>query len=187
MTEHGIKFMGMYYHSQYAREHHWPEKARSKRSWRVKVAFDPRSLNVVYLDLDGSRRMEPCTLIRGRDDTFVDVDYQELEAYLLDRKHQRANVIPDQMQARAVLRARVMDVVAKAEDRRDIATAGMRKAARLRGIRQNNATERELERQQHAWTRGTDQPISSVNPFSEDDTTYVPPADYADVLQMDEE
>jgi hypothetical protein len=49
VTRHGIRFFGCYYSCPLAIEEHWFDKARQRGSWRVKISYDPRDMDHIYL------------------------------------------------------------------------------------------------------------------------------------------
>jgi len=63
VTEKGIKFKGIFYSSDRAVREAWFEKARSKKTWPVKVSFDPRDMANLYIWNKDDNKYDLCYLL----------------------------------------------------------------------------------------------------------------------------
>jgi hypothetical protein len=64
VTERGIKFQERFYTCPKAEREHWREKFRMGKKFEpLQVAFDPRTLGVLYLIIDGGKSLERCRLV----------------------------------------------------------------------------------------------------------------------------
>ena len=63
VTERGIKFKGTFYSSEKAIREAWFEKARSKKSWRVTVSYDPHDMANMYIWDQDDKKYDKCYLL----------------------------------------------------------------------------------------------------------------------------
>lgn len=196
VTPHGIYLEGdLYYTCELAMREGWFTRARARGNWKIEAAYDLRTINYIYLPLDGGTRLEVCHLtpasihLKGRD--FHEVkDYFELERLAEQAAQSRIQ------QSKASLQAKREQIVSEATEKTMAAHAavGMQsKAARKRGIRSNRAQEKQIERENGAWligeAAGTDTNESSgiviQGAFTQDsaDEAYIPPSGKADRIR----
>jgi hypothetical protein len=88
VTAKGIRFKGGYYTSETAEAAGWFVKARLKREWTVKVSYDPRSLDKLYIwdpktprGYDTCRLLDPYLELRGK--SLFEYEEKELAAKVL--------------------------------------------------------------------------------------------------------
>ena len=66
VTAKGIRYKGLYYLCERAATEHWFETARAKKSWKVNISYDPRSMSTIYLrQPDGT--VDVCWLSQWQD------------------------------------------------------------------------------------------------------------------------
>lgn len=158
VTYRGIRFEHLLYSSELALREQWFVKARERGFWKIKVAYDPRKLDYIYLHLEDGRRLEPCQLIDA-EKTFRGRDWYEAADYFAIQSQEKDLAKSRKQQSRAVLNARMEQIITEATEQ----TAGVlqsrekqSKRSRLQGIRQNRQDEREMERQIQAWQIGVE-------------------------------
>jgi hypothetical protein len=74
----GIRFKNLRYICNKAIEEQWFARARSKRGWEVKIAYDPRSMDSIFVQGLKNGSYEKCDLIsgeNGRGKTFDELEY----------------------------------------------------------------------------------------------------------------
>src|SRR5437667_160222 len=81
ITPSGIRFNGLYYECDRAWTEKWFERARITGREPVLVAYDPRTVERIYLRRDFGRQIEECKLIT-RDQMWAQFDWQDI----LDRR-----------------------------------------------------------------------------------------------------
>jgi hypothetical protein len=115
VTVHGIRFFGCFYSCPLAIEEYWFDKARQRGTWKVKVSYDPRRMDNLWLHVQaGQSRFVACSLTdRSRED-------QGKSLWEIDQLRQEArNLItagrPQQTQRRVRLIDQVQSVVREAE------------------------------------------------------------------------
>lgn len=150
VTEKGIIFRRRQYDCQKAYDEQWYVRARANGRWKVKIAYDPRRLDVIYLRSEDGRHLETCLLhandraFRGRD-WYEVLNMEELEQQQEpDRRSRR-------QQAEAALDAHIADIVDPAQEIALAERKGKSKSEVLQGIQENRVRERDLERRTDAW------------------------------------
>ncbi|MDJ0843717.1 MAG: DDE-type integrase/transposase/recombinase [Crocosphaera sp.] len=155
ITERGIRFKSMYYICEKAIDEMWFEKARSKLLSReeksLKIAYDPRQMDFIYLPSPDGRDFEKCCLIdpdeRYTHKTIYDVDY--LLAY---EKLQQQKREGEQLQNEVDLMAKIESIARRAEQKtekyQDKKQSNLQKTS---GIREHRATEKEQRREVEAF------------------------------------
>jgi hypothetical protein len=190
VTPRGIRCDGLYYTCELALEEQWFVRARQGRTWKIRVARDPRNLDRIYLRLDGGKRLETCHLLEA-DEAFRGCDwYEALDEFELRKQHGEASRTR-RHQSKAEFNACVDEIVTSATERAKQARDGASKRARLGKIRDNRKAEREAERAANHWRFGdesapseseqTEQPVKGTRP--ETVAGYVPPPQPTDQLR----
>ncbi|MDZ8035392.1 Mu transposase C-terminal domain-containing protein [Nostoc sp. DedSLP04] len=191
VTYQGIYYKGLYYTCELALREQWFVKARVNRRWKIPIAYDPRRLDIIYLRLDDSRKLEPCQLIETQK-TFQQRDWHEAIDYFELQKQAKEAAKTRQYQAKADFHAQIDKIVAEGKEQTEKALTGQSKQSRLQSIRDNRKLERENEREVQAWQLGvkeiSDQAgqlisMPSVTELEEDDEGYVAPPKPIDKLR----
>lgn len=177
VTEHGIRFDGLYYDCQTAQEEHWFAQARQRR-WKVPVAYDPRSTNTIYLYHDAHRKPEPCSLLDANQ-VFAGHEWKEVLDYFECEKQRAAAVKTRDQAAEAEYHAHRKHIVRQAEADRP-STRGQSKSARVKNIKEHRAREREYERQAAALQESPDD-VPELPPSV---SGYVPPPSDLEMLRQ---
>ena len=155
ITERGIRFKSMYYSCEKAINEMWFEKARSKllskEEKSLKIAYDPRQIDFIYIPSPDGRDFEKCCLIdpdeRYAHKTIYDVEY--LLAYeTLQRKKREGK----QLQNEVDLMAKIESVASRAEQETEkYQDKGESNLQKTSGIREHRATEKAQRREVEAF------------------------------------
>ncbi|OMF71520.1 Mu transposase C-terminal domain-containing protein [Paenibacillus peoriae] len=190
VTSAGIQFKGVHYGSDLAMREQWFVKARVGKTWRVKVCYDPRSTNEIYLWLDDGRQFEVCTLL-DREERYLNKRFEEVDDLLeIERYHGRHHEV-NNMLAKIDLDAQTKAIVEQATKKTDEALRNSDKSnnQRVKGIRKNRSEEKQLNRQQEVFQlyephAAEDKSVIADNvvPMKQDEPpkakeAYIPPAD----------
>jgi hypothetical protein len=146
----------------------------------MRVSYDPRLVDWLYVWHDGGRQVEACTLVdNAKMRVFRGLDWATTQAHASYQKSQQQAAQARQQQGRAILNAHKDDVVQQAE----AAQSGeKRKRRQVRDIIANRQDERTRQRQENAWRLA-----NAVEPETDEaDEGYVPPAQYLDLLRDEE-
>lgn len=98
VTASGIRFYGCYYSCRKALEEHWFEKARQRRSWKIRVSYEPRCMDEIYIqDETQHGKFLPCAMtdlsaeFRGK--TLWEIDQVRQTSRRLSAEHQPTELI----------------------------------------------------------------------------------------------
>jgi hypothetical protein len=153
ITHRGIRFNGLYYSCERAINEQWFIRARERGVEKRRAVADPRDLSRIYLRVDDGKRLETCHLIDA-DKTFMSRDlYEALDYFEICKLNKEVSQNRLQ-QSRAEFNASKDKVIAEAQEQTGKALSGQSDRSRIKGIRANRQTEREIERQLNAWRFG---------------------------------
>jgi len=145
VTVNGIRLLGLFYTCQKAIEERWFDKARQDGVRRVKVSYDPRNMDEVYLhDSVAPMHFQPCQLTE-RSRAYLKTSVWEVEQTQETEKQISAKRQPRQQLAVADLSANIEDIVAGAVKQKPEPSAESA-AKRTKNIRENRAQEKQANR-----------------------------------------
>lgn len=184
VTTTGIRLRGVFYTCQMAVEERWFDKARQTGIWKVKVSFDPRNLDEIYLhDNRGAMQYHTCQLTeRSRAHRHTSV--WELERQQEAEKQISASRKPRQQLAAADLSASIEGIVGEALKQKGQPNSESA-AQRTKNIRKNRADEKQTNRHVETFRFGEKPsspvvsaailpfPNSAVEDYSEPDITEI--------------
>lgn len=180
VTRQGIRFRKLHYTCSTAVEAGWFVRAGQSGRWSVRVSFDPRLVDWLYLWHDAGQRVEPCLLLdQAKQAHFQGMDWDTVRDITAQQSVHQQSAQQRQAQGRAVLNAHKDQMVRQAEQAA-LEQTTPNKSAKLRGIRDHRQQERVQQRSAEAWRLADNMP-PEVN--SEADEDYVPPAQYLDLLR----
>jgi hypothetical protein len=188
VTMFGIKLGAVYYTCQRAMEELWFDRARQNKTWKVKVSYDPRDADVIYLHDDRSPcQFEVCHMTE-RSRAYQNVSTWEIEQQQHKQRKTSANHAPSQQLARSNLAGRVEQIVESAVQKKPD-TSHLSNASQTKDIRENRALEKAENRKYEAFKLGqasTDSgnqdetkakvinfPTPSVDDYAEPDITDI--------------
>jgi len=145
VTLNGIRVRGLFYTCQKALEERWFDKARQRGNWKVKVSYDPRNLDEIYLhDPVAPMRFQFCQLTE-RSRAHRQISVWELGQLQVAEKQTSARRQPRQQLAAADLSASIEGIVSDAVEQQG-AQSRESAARRTRNIRANRADEKQANR-----------------------------------------
>ena len=177
VTAEGISFYGCFYSCRTAIEEHWFERARQRGSWKVRISYDPRCMDTIYLH-DDRESFIPCALT-ARSQDFRTMTLWEIDQIRQINRALSAAHAPAEMIGRLNL---IRDIKAKIAEavtmKADQGSPPQSKRARTANIRTNRSEEKGALRRRDAF-RPPEQPPaapSKVLPFNgkamEDDDEF---------------
>lgn len=110
VTGFGLRFKEADYDCSMAREQEWFQRARTKGSFKVKICFDRRNLEYIYLLPEDRRPLIACPLLR-RDTQMAGVSLEEIEDYGQMLQYRNAVMKEEEKSSVVNLAARVEEVV----------------------------------------------------------------------------
>jgi len=114
VTKEGILFRGQHYTCDRAMAERWFDKARQERGWPVKVSYDSRSMDRIYLHRDDEQMFDVCALTT-RSRALRGLSEWEIVEQDESAKHASANHRESQQKADAKLVTLIKDTVAEAQ------------------------------------------------------------------------
>jgi len=141
VTERGIQFGPNFYTCQYAEDNAWALKAKNYGRWKVRVGFDPRRTNMIYLRLGNDMPSIPCYL--DSKSPFQGCDWVEVDSYTDSKKLLAKRAIHRGLQAESDLDSQVEGIVAKATIRTQEANINAPKESKRSRIENMRARTRE--------------------------------------------
>ena len=151
VTETGIRFHGCFYSCAEAVAGHWFDRARQRGSWKVRISYDTRSLDTIWLHGESPRpAFTPCTLTQ-KSEMWRDRTLWEIDQIRQAERRATAWSAPANHEAKARRNDRVRQIADAASE----ATSAARdpsatKAGRLRDIRASRSAEREALQKERA-------------------------------------
>lgn len=169
VTYEGIKFKDLFYTCSKAEEENWFVEARFRGTWRVKVAFDPRRLDRIFIHPDHGNELIECRLLE-KSEAFIGLGEEDIELYWFELNVQKRVHDSQEQQGKANLEARVDAVITQAEKATKEAweqEGPISKASRVGAIRENRSEERDIRKKVESFNPVEQAGGRSVNPFSE--------------------
>jgi len=186
----GIYCQGVYYTCELARQEEWFERSREGKTWKVRLARDPRNISKAYLRLDDGRNMEVCELVEA-DHTFVDRDWYEVVEEFEIRKQLADSASDSKIDGKCDFNAYAKSVVDSATNKTREQQVHMSNLARVSGIRGNRKKEKDRERETDSWvlegktsTESNGQVANRQVNENNAPSGYVPPAQPMDKLRQ---
>ena len=156
VTAHGIRFYGCYYTCQKAITEHWFEKARQKGLWNVRISYEPRCLDEIYLHGGAGRaNFLPCAMT-DRSAAYRGKTLWEIDQIRLEERQRQNAYAPQVRQGRINLNRRIKTIVKDATTNLAASpSAPDSDRQRVKGIRSNRRAERQENQKREAFRFGT--------------------------------
>jgi hypothetical protein len=182
VTHQGIRYRGLFYSGPLPLRENWFDLARRKGVWKVRISYDPRNSDFIYVHTPNAEvGYETCTLTarsrESRNGSFWEIGAQQ-------GKQASVSAAREMDQQNRLIEALdiVENVVARAAARKEPST--MSNAERVRGIRPNRAEEKTANRAREAeefrigkaGDRSSD-PMGELIPFEAPSARTVPDED----------
>jgi hypothetical protein len=169
VTEKGIKYKDMYYTSSNMLKNDVFANARTNGRWRVKISYDPRNMNCIYVCGDNPDEYEKCFLIESST-RYKDKAIEEIEYLLAAERMQKEKNKDSVAQAKTKLIAEIEDIVKQADEdyKRETSTAESDRQ-RVKNIRGNRKIEKTARRAEEAFKLGKNEGDYDSSVFNEED------------------
>lgn len=142
----GITFKGLVYTCQEALVQGWFDRIRPNRPSRVEIAFDPRRTDTVYLRPDSTFENYWVCELSDRSRRYKGMSFVEAAGILKEMNRTKATAKQEEDYQKPDALSAVEAIVSNAKKRQKASEPSLTDSERLRGIRQNRATEKEVER-----------------------------------------
>ena len=157
VTARGIRFKVMLYSSETALRERWFERARNQGAWKVKVSYDPRNLNYLYLWKKEENSFDKCFLLehhaRYKDKTMEEIDYliQREKLYQTASEENRS-------QEKVDLLAEIEETIHHAETMTKKEQTSQSNRKKIQGIRVHRQIEKMNHREMEAFELNPSKP-----------------------------
>ncbi len=160
VTLHGIRLLGDFYTCQKAVEERWFDRARQNGTWKVKVSYDPRNMDEIYLnDPHVPLRFYVCHMTdksrAHRQLSLWEIGQQQQSDKRASAKHQ-----PREQLALADLSANIENIVTGAERQKEEPITASA-ASRTKNIRTHRAEEKQFNRESEPFRFNNEKPVLS--------------------------
>jgi len=180
----GIRFRGLFYTCREALAAGWFDRIPQNRPSNVDIAFDPRRTNTVYLRPDSKFENYWVCELSDRSRRFKDMSFLEAAGIQKEMKRTKAKAKQAENYHKPDALADLQEMVANAKKRKATTKRSVTDSSRLKGIRQNRATEKELERNRSrikSNTQPTREHSADIVPFHSNKTESNENLDYPDL------
>lgn len=146
ITPKGLKYKKLLYASEYSLQNNWFESARKNGSKRVKIKFDARDLSEIYtINDDGS--LHKLKLLDHLE-KYYGKRIEEIDRIIEFEKKMEEKSKEKELQQKIKLFSDIEEIVAEGKKKTKAELdSSISKTQKLKGIKENQRTERELQRE----------------------------------------
>ncbi|AXQ50902.1 Mu transposase C-terminal domain-containing protein [Lysinibacillus fusiformis] len=154
VTSKGIKFKRMLYSCETAIKESWFIQARTNKSWKVDISYDPRNMDIVYLHVKDKSLFERCFLLEHQE-RYKNKVLEEIEQLLMIEQNTYKNENHSLLQEEINFYTKIEGIVDEAiktsnQDKNNKIT----KTEKIKNIRENREVEKNLRREHEAFQIG---------------------------------
>lgn len=194
----GISFNGLHYRSEYVERNKWDIRDDGRKQQKVRINYDPRTVDYIYVHDEARQEVHVCELsIRQESQRFKGCSWDEVKIVRRNERESERKALPKDVEKKAYRDNITAAIFKKAQKRGDIATQGMSKSARKKGITENHQdavrAERESRLRDEAVPAPSDQPVPTPDaedgPISapslptNESGNYIPPRRHTDLIK----
>ncbi|HEF5708234.1 TPA: Mu transposase C-terminal domain-containing protein [Bacillus cereus] len=151
VTPKGIRFQKLLYCCETAIQDSWFTTARSKKSWKVDISYDPRNMNYIYIHTKDERIFESCYLLehqeRYKDKVLEEIkQLHQLESKnFKDREH---NLLQSEINFIDSIEAIVKDAIKETNEKQ---VDNVSKTRKKEKIKEHTKFEKEMRRKEEVF------------------------------------
>lgn len=154
VTSKGIRFKNMLYSCETALKESWFVQARTKKSWKVDISYDPRNMDNVYLHLKDKSLFESCFLL-DHQERYKNKVLEEIEQLIISErdayKNENHNLLREEINFYTNIEGIVNEAIkGPNQNQKNKIT----KAQKIKNIRDNRQVEKNIRREQEAFQIG---------------------------------
>ena len=163
VTAKGIRYKDMYYAAKSMLKNGMFADARTKGTRKIKISYDPRNMEYIYVYNDNPNEYEKCFLVDANS-RYKDKAFEEIEYLLVVEKMQQEKSKDNVAQAKTQLIAEIEDIVQQAEEDYERETSTVESdRQRVKNIRGNRKAEKAVRRLEEAFDLGNDNQYFKAN------------------------
>lgn len=173
VTPKGIRYKDMYYTSKSILKSGVFADARTKGTRKIRISYDPRNMEYIYVYNDNPSEYEKCFLVDASN-RYKDRAIEEIEYLLAVEKMQRERNKDNVAQAKTQLIAEIEDIVQQAEEDYKSETSTVEShRQRVKNIRGNRNAEKTVRRLEEVFDLGSDNEDYQSAPDKEKETLEI--------------
>lgn len=173
VTPKGIRYKDMYYTSKSILKSGVFADVRTKGIRKIKISYDPRNMEYIYVYNDIPSEYEKCFLVDASN-RYKDRAIEEIEYLLAVEKMQRERNKDNVAQAKTQLIAEIEDIVQQAEEDYKSETSTVEShRQRVKNIRGNRNAEKTVRRLEEVFDLGSDNEDYQSTPDKEKETLEI--------------
>lgn len=169
ITPKGIRYKDMYYATKTMLKNGVFADVRAKGRRKIKISYDPRDMNYIYVYDENLNEYEKCFLIDANS-RYKDKAIEEIEYLLAVERMQKEKNKDSVAQAKTKLIAEIEDIVKQADEdyKRETSTSESDRQ-RVKNIRGNRKIEKTARRAEEAFKLGNNEGDYDSSVFNEED------------------
>ncbi|WP_033827211.1 Mu transposase C-terminal domain-containing protein [Bacillus andreraoultii] len=165
VTPRGILFEGLLYSSTLAMKEGWFSKARIQGNWKVRIHYDPQSMEKIYIRINRNK-YDVCTLVEHQYGMFKNANIDEVHDLRKNRKQQKTDFEAEELNSQVKLAQEIEEIVKRAKEESKIESINGSVKKNVKDIRKNRSQERNLKEMKRRTTDG----IPKVKRLQEDES-----------------
>lgn len=168
VTAKGIRFQKMLYSCETALQNSWFAIARTKKSWKVDISFDPRDMNQIYIHTKDEKIFETCNLLEHQE-RYKDKSIEEVEQlHKVESekfKEEEHVLLQNDINLFDSIESIVNEAIKEADEKQ---TVNFSESKNIEKIKEHTKFEKEMRRREEAFKldgmkNGVPQNVISVN------------------------
>ncbi|WP_238378783.1 Mu transposase C-terminal domain-containing protein [Halalkalibacillus sediminis] len=167
VTAKGIKFKKLLYNCASALKHSWFSKARQDGTWKVKISYDPRNLDQIFIHKDDPKYpFEVCSLLEHQE-SYKSRTYEEILQLFDNEKVNYSNSKFDILQNEVNFMETIESIVREAEQKKNESekyAPVKSNSEKTKGIRRNRKMDKLMTRQDEYFKLSQENELSSEPP-----------------------
>lgn len=163
VTAKGIRYKDMYYATKSMLKNGVFADARTRGTRKIKISYDPRNMDYIYIYSDSPNEYKKCFLIDSNS-RYKDKAIEEIEYLLMVEKMQKETIKDNVAQAKIQLITEIEDIVQQAEEdyKKETSVVGSERQ-RVKNIRDNRKVEKAMRRLNEGFDLDNNNEIYIVN------------------------
>lgn len=151
VTPKGIRFQKLLYCCETAIQDSWFTTARSKKSWKVDISYDPRNMNYIYIHTKDERIFESCYLLEHQE-RYKDKVLEEIkQLHQLENKNfkdKEHNLLQSEINFIDSIEAIVKDAIKETNEKQ---VDNVSKTRKREKIKEHTRFEKEMRRKEEVF------------------------------------
>jgi len=171
VTAKGIRFQGMYYACDKALKERWFEIARNKGTWKIRIKYDPRTVNYIYMIDENNRDFDKCYLLEYQEKFFNKTIDEVKQLYFVEKE--KIKNIEKNLERRKMDLYDEIEKIISEQCVENISFNEKSKSERISNIRSNRLIEKQINRIEESFELKSNQNSVIFENNEEDEMDYL--------------